>query len=276
MSLRVKVWGCRGSIACPHPTHMRYGGNTTSLEVDAGGTKILLDCGTGIRPLGQELLRSELKDCHILLTHTHWDHINGFPFFAPAFDPSRTFDIKAGHLFDRGGIKSVFQAQMDNPMFPVPLEAMRANLNFDDFAAGDSFTVGGGSDVTIRTAPLNHPNEATGYRIEYEGKSFCLITDTEHIPGEHDENVLGLIDGADLVMYDSTYTEEEFPAHVGWGHSTWNEGVALCREANVKRLGIFHHEPDHDDDFMDRLAEDARNEWEHAFVVRELMEFELG
>lgn len=254
---------------------MRYGGNTTSLEVDAGDTKILLDCGTGIRNLGQEVLQSDLKHCHIFLTHTHWDHINGFPFFAPAFDPARTFEIKAGHLYDRGGIKSVFQAQMDNPMFPVPLEAMRAQLVFDDFPAGDRFMIGKNSDVEIQTAPLNHPNEATGYRINYEGKSVCLITDTEHVPGEPDQNVLGLIEGADLVIYDSTYTEEEFPSRVGWGHSTWEEGVRLCKAANVKRLGIFHHDPDHDDDFMDQLGEEAQKEWENSFVVRELMEFEL-
>ncbi len=275
MTLRIKIWGCRGSIACPQTSHMRYGGNTTSLEVDAGDEKILLDCGTGIRNLGQELLRSGLKSCNILLTHTHWDHINGFPFFAPAFEPDRTFNIMAGHLFDRGGIKSVFQAQMDNPMFPVPLEAMRAKLNFEDFAAGDSFKLGNGGGATIRTTPLNHPNEATGYRIDYNGKSVCLITDTEHIPGEPDQNILGLIEGADLVFYDSTYTEEEFPHRVGWGHSTWVEGVKLCRAANVKRMGIFHHDPDHDDAFMDRLAEDAANEWDGAFVVREQMDFSL-
>ena len=273
MSLRIKIWGCRGSIACPQPSHMRYGGNTTSLEVDAGNRKILLDCGTGIRNLGQELLRSDLKHCDILLTHTHWDHINGFPFFAPAFDPNRTFDIKAGHLFDRGGIKSVFQAQMDNPMFPVPLEAMQAKLNFEDFAAGESFSLS--NEIQIRTCPLNHPNEATGYRIDYEGRSVCLITDTEHVPGKPDENILGLIEGADLIFYDATYTEEEFPSRIGWGHSTWNEGIKLCQMAKVKQLGIFHHDPDHDDDFMDRLSDDAGKEWDGAFTVKELQVFEL-
>ena len=125
--------------------------------------------------------------------------------------------------------------------------------------------------VKVRTALLNHPNDATGYRVEYDGKAMCLITDTEHLPGQPDQNILGLIEGADLVIYDSTYTEEEFPDKIGWGHSTWEEGARLCQAANVKRFGIFHHAPEHDDEFMDKLAEEARNVWSEAFVVQEKM-----
>ncbi len=274
MSIRVKIWGCRGSIACPAPTHLKYGGNTTSLEVDAGDQKILLDCGTGIRNLGQQLIKTDLEHCHILMTHTHWDHINGFPFFAPAFDPKRHFDIMAGHMVDKGGIRNVLEAQMENPMFPIPLDAMQAKLTFSDFRAGEDLDIAEkNSGVKVRTALLNHPNDATGYRIDYKGKSMCLITDTEHIPGKPDENILELIEGADLVIYDATYTEEEFPARIGWGHSTWNEGVKLCQMANVKRLGIFHHDPEHDDIFMDKLAADAKEEWDGTFVIQENMDF---
>jgi len=152
----------------------------------------------------------DVRHINLLLTHTHWDHINGFPFFTPAYDPKRSMRIMAGHLKDNGGgIHSVLSTQMNNPMFPVPLEAMQADMNFEDFVAGDSFPLY--PDVHVRTAPLNHPNNATGYRIEYGGKSVCYITDTEHVPGEPDQNILGLIEGADAVIYDSTYTEEEFP-----------------------------------------------------------------
>ena len=273
MSIRVKIWGCRGSIACPTPTHLKYGGNTTSLEVDAGDQKFLFDCGTGVRNLGKQLIRSEMKHCDFLLTHTHWDHINGFPFFAPAFDRSRQFDIYAGHLMDKGGIKFIFEKQMDNPMFPVPLEAMLSKLTFNDFQAGESLDIGKSKKTKVTTAPLNHPNDATGYRIEHDGKSMCLITDTEHIPGHLDQNIVKLIEGADLVIYDSTYTEEEFPSKVGWGHSTWEEGVKLCKEAGAKRLGIFHHDPDHDDAFMDKVAEDAYKVWDGTFVIQENMDF---
>ncbi len=272
MSLRIKIWGCRGSIACPSQTHFRYGGNTTSLEVDAGDTKILLDCGTGVRNLGQEFMNLGPKHSHILLTHTHWDHINGFPFFGPAFVPGNEFDIHAGHLTDKGGIKEIFEAQMDNPMFPVPLEAMQAELRFMDFKAGEDLDLGV-KGLTVRTALLKHPNDATGYRIDYEGKSLCLITDTEHDPAKLDEDILGLVEGADLMIYDATYTEEEFATKIGWGHSTWEEGIKLCEVADVKRLGIFHHDPDHDDMFMDRLGSTAQRQWSGAFVIRENMDF---
>ncbi|MFP6733114.1 MAG: MBL fold metallo-hydrolase [Rhodospirillales bacterium] len=272
MSIRVKIWGCRGSIACPGPTHLKYGGNTTSLEVDIGGRKLLLDCGTGVRNLGKAMMSREQEHCYILLTHTHWDHINGFPFFAPAFDKNRHFEIMAGHLMDKGGIRNILESQMDNPMFPVPLEAMQAKLSFTDFSAGEDLDLGLGG-ATVRTALLNHPNDATGYRIDYNGNSMCLITDTEHVDGKLDENILGLIEGCDLVIYDSTYTEEEFPSKIGWGHSTWNEGIKLCREAGAKRLGIFHHDPEHDDVFMDAIAEAAAKVWDGAFVIQENMDF---
>ena len=269
MSLRVKFWGCRGSIACPSPDHLKYGGNTTCLEVDAGGHLFILDAGTGIRELGEDILQSDQNHVHILLTHTHWDHINGFPFFAPAFNPKKSFEIMAGHLYDKSGVQHVFESQMENPVFPVPLEAMTAGLYFSDFKAGDDINIA--PNVKVRTALLNHPNDATGYRIDYNGKSVCLITDTEHVPGQPDQNILGLIEGADLVIYDSTYTEEEFPDKIGWGHSTWEEGVRLCKAANVKQLVIFHHDPTHDDAFMDKLAEEAKKAWSGAFVVREKM-----
>ncbi len=273
MTLRVKFWGCRGSIACPSPRHLKYGGNTTCLEVDAGGHKFILDSGTGVRNLGREMLSSGKHQFHMLLTHTHWDHINGFPFFAPAFDPKETFHVLAGHMQDKGGIKGVFATQMDNPVFPVPLEAMQAKLVFEDFRAGEDLDLT--RNVRIRTAPLNHPNGATGYRIDCGGKSICLITDTEHIPAQPDENILGLVEGTDIMIYDSTYTEEEFSEHVGWGHSTWEEGVRLCKAANVKQLAIFHHDPDHDDAFMDQLEEEARNAWKGTFVVREGMDLTI-
>jgi phosphoribosyl 1,2-cyclic phosphodiesterase len=159
----------------------------------------------------------------------------------------------------------VFASQMANPMFPVPLDAMHARLEFEDFRAGDSFSLGPG--LHIRTCPLNHPNGATGYRIEYGGKAVCYVTDTEHVPGRPDRNILGLIGGADLVIYDSTYTEEEFPAKVSWGHSTWVEGMRLCQAAGAKQLAIFHHDPDHDDVFMARLEAEAKKAWPGGTIV---------
>jgi phosphoribosyl 1,2-cyclic phosphodiesterase len=129
--------------------------------------------------------------------------------------------------------------------------------------------------VMIRTASLKHPNGATCYRIEHGGKAVCYITDTEHVPGAPDKNVLHLIEGADLVIYDSTYTETEFPDHIGWGHSTWNEGMRLCHAAGAQRLVIFHHEPDHDDAFMEKLDQEATATWDRIVVAREGMKIEI-
>jgi phosphoribosyl 1,2-cyclic phosphodiesterase len=232
-----------------------------------GDRHLILDAGTGIRGLGQFLSREGVKESTILLTHTHWDHINGFPFFAPAFVSSCSFRILAGHLKESGGIQEILATQMHTPMFPVPLAAMCAKLEFEDFASGESFHLA--PDILVRTCALNHPNGATAYRVEYQGKSVCYVTDTEHVPGKPDARILALIQGSDLVIYDSTYTDAEFPAKVGWGHSTWQEGVRLCTAAQVKRMAIFHHDPDHDDVFMDALGKEARAVWPGCFVARE-------
>ena len=275
MGYRVKFWGVRGSIACPSPDHVVYGGNTSCIEVTLGDKVIVLDAGTGIRMCGQGLLKRGVTSATLLLTHTHWDHINGFPFFAPAFRPDFALRIMAGHLSGKpGGIRAVLANQMENPTFPVPLTAMKGTQSFDDFIAGETLEPFPG--VVIKTAPLRHPNGATGYRIEYAGVSMCYVTDTEHVPGDPDRNILGLIQDADLVIYDSTYTDEEFPAKVGWGHSTWQEGVRLCRAANVKRLAIFHHDPDHVDSFMEQLEDAVHREWDGAIVARDGMEITMA
>lgn len=271
MALTLKFWGVRGSIACASPEHMKYGGNTSCIEVRAGKRRFVLDAGTGIRGFG-DTVRGDDSVSHLLLTHTHWDHINGFPFFGPAYNPNVSLHIMAGHLKHQGGVHEILATQMHNPMFPVPLAAMQANLKFEDFEAGDHFDLF--DDVTIKTAPLNHPNGATGYRIEHGGRSAVYVTDTEHVPGKPDQNILGLIDGADVVIYDSTYTDKEFPAKVGWGHSTWTEGMRLCQEAGVKQLAIFHHDPSHNDDFMDKLAAEAADVGNNI-ICREGMEIVL-
>ena len=272
MGIGLNFWGVRGSIACPSPNHVRFGGNTSCLEISAGTERIILDAGTGLRELGNQFMRDDVRNASMLLTHTHWDHINGFPFFKPAYIANRRFRIMAGHLNSRG-VRDILSGQMAEPTFPVPLEAMRAELDFQDFAAGDAFDLVPG--VHVRTAQLNHPNRATGYRIEHGGKAVCYVTDTEHIIGKPDQSVLGLIEGADLVVYDSTYTDEEFSAHIGWGHSTWQEAVRLCRSSNVKRLAIFHHDPDHDDKFMEAIEAEAKSLWSETFVAREKMNLSI-
>lgn len=274
MSVQVKFWGVRGSIATPSADHMKYGGNTSCVELIAGDRVIIFDAGTGVRMLGNCLINRGIKDYLFLQSHTHWDHINGFPFFAPVYRDDVNIEIHAGHLAHTCGIHQVLSSQMCQPTFPVPFAELAANISFRDFHAGESFSLGDG--IEVRTAPLNHPDGGTGYRVEYDGVAICYVTDTEHVLGRTDENVLSLIQDADLVIYDSTYTDEEYPQFVGWGHSTWQEGIRLCQAANAKQLAIFHHDPSHDDAFMDKVAEEAAKTWDGAFVAQEGLSLELS
>ncbi|MEI6984675.1 MAG: MBL fold metallo-hydrolase [Rhodospirillaceae bacterium] len=267
MGLSITFWGVRGTIPCALASHMQFGGNTSCIEVKAGETRIILDAGTGLRLLGKRFQVEEITKATLLLSHTHLDHISGFPFFGPAFQPGFNFNIMAGHLNGRNDIRSVLARQMERPLFPVPLLTMGCAISFQDFLPGDSFGLDGG--VTVRTAPLNHPDGATGYRIEYKGLSVAYITDTEHVPGHPDKNILQLVEEVNLLIYDTTYTDEEYPSRAGWGHSTWQEGVRLARLARVGRLVLFHHEPDHDDVTMARIEAQAQTMLPNTFAARE-------
>jgi len=269
----IKFWGVRGSIACPGHDYERYGGNTSCLEVRCGEHLLIFDAGTGLRRLGASLAKDGTPanglDGDLFLTHTHHDHIIGLPFFKPIFNPKNRIRVWAGHLNPDHTLHDVLCQFMAAPLFPVPPKIFGAEVDYRDFAAGATLEPRPG--VVLRTAPLNHPNGATGYRIEYGGKSACYVTDTEHKDDVRDQNVLRLIEGADLVIYDSSYTDEEYPTYKGWGHSTWQEGVRLCDAAGAKRLVVFHHDPGHDDDFMDGVAAAAERARPGTLVAREGM-----
>ena len=266
--LAVRFWGVRGSIACSGPRTSRYGGNTSALEVRCGGRLLMFDGGTGLRYLGNALAgESAPVDADLFFTHTHFDHVCGLPFFRPFFAPGNRFRLWAGHLADGMTLRRVLGEFMMAPLFPVPPQVFRARMEYREFKAGDTLQPAPG--ITLRTAPLNHPDGATGYRVDYAGKSLCYLTDTEHVPGAPDRNILGLIAGADLVIYDSMYTDAEYPTYVGWGHSTWQEGVRLCRAAGVKKLAVFHHDPEHDDDMLDGVAREVAKELPGSIVARD-------
>ena len=264
----IRFRGVRGTVACPGSDYVRYGGNTSCIEVRCAGHLFILDAGTGLRLLGMELNEAGSVDTDILLTHTHIDHIAGMPFFVPLFKPGNRLRIHAGHLWDNDvRLRDVFLRLIEAPIFPVPLEAVGADISFEEFRAGDRLDLR--EEVVIRTAPLNHPNGATGYRIEWDGKSVCYVTDTEHVEGEIDANILALIEDTDIFIYDATYTAEEYPAFRGWGHSTWEAGAALAERGRVGRYVIFHHAPEHTDDDMDRIAERAQKTFGSTVVAQE-------
>jgi phosphoribosyl 1,2-cyclic phosphodiesterase len=252
--LKVRFWGVRGSISCSGADYTRYGGNTSCVEVTAGGRRLIFDAGTGIRSLGSQLKREALTEIDIYFTHTHLDHITGLTFFAPLFNEHATVRMWAGHLEAPHTLKSVVANLMAAPLYPVSLDVFHAKVEFKEFKAGEPLNCGA---MMMRTAPLNHPNGATGYRIDHGGKSICYITDTEHRPGQRDPNIVELCRDADVMIYDSSYTDEEYPKYKDWGHSTWQEAVRVADAAGVKTVVLFHHDPSHDDAFMDGVARAA-------------------
>jgi phosphoribosyl 1,2-cyclic phosphodiesterase len=252
----VRFWGVRGSIACPGPDTVRYGGNTSCVEMRCGERLLVFDGGTGMRLLGNELMHKPgAIDLDLFYSHTHFDHICGLPFFAPCYDKRATIRIWAGHLKPEKGIETVLNNMMIAPLFPIPMGVFTANISFRDFAAGETIEPHPG--IRLRTGPLNHPSGATGFRLEYGGKAVAYITDTEHRRSGLDAEILKLVAAADIMIYDCTYTDAEYPKHENWGHSTWQEGVRLADAAAVRTFVVFHHDPGHDDAFMDQIAAEA-------------------
>lgn len=265
----VRFWGVRGSIPCPGPSTVRYGGNTSCVEVRCGGSSIILDAGTGIRELGDTMMKNGPVDTDILFTHTHFDHIVGMPFFAPLYSADNNVRLWAGHLLPEHRLEDVLCEMLVAPLFPIPMDIMAAHKEFKDFRCGETLTLKCGA--VVKTGLLNHPNRATGYRVEFGGHSICYVTDTEHVEGELDQNIIDLIAGTDIFIYDSTYTDEEYPNFKGWGHSTWQAGAALADAANVGTFVVFHHEPTHDDAFMDAIAKQAQAKRPGTVVAQEGM-----
>jgi phosphoribosyl 1,2-cyclic phosphodiesterase len=273
---KVHFWGVRGSIACPGPETVRYGGNTPCVEMRVGTKRLIFDGGTGLRVLGLSLLPQMPLEAYMFFTHSHWDHIQGFPFFVPAFVKGNRFHIYGAVSPNGATIVQRLNDQMLHPNFPVPLQVMGAELEFNDIEVGQPIDL---DEVVVETALLNHPGEAVGYRVNWNGYAAAYVTDTEHFPDRPDENVLRLARDADVLIYDATYTDEEYHSPTsskkGWGHSTWQEAVKVAREAGVKQLVIFHHDPLHNDDFLDNVGKQVAEQFPDSVMAREGMEIEI-
>lgn len=263
----MRFWGVRGGIPTTGKSHRRFGGNTPCVEVHCGEYLLIFDAGTGIRPLGRALEERGSIDADIFFSESRFDHACGLPFFTCGFDPNNTFKVWAGHLGPNGSIEAELKAMMTSPLFPIPLSYIAGLNAWVDFAAGETLHPRPG--ITVRTAKLNHPSGATGYRVEHDGRALCYVNNTAHVPGRPDQTVLDLIRDADLVIYDSFYLDEEYPTNGVVGHSTSQEGVRLSLAAGAKRLAAFQHHPDHDDKTLKRVERALDKQLRGSFVARE-------
>jgi phosphoribosyl 1,2-cyclic phosphodiesterase len=272
----VRFWGVRGSLASPGPRTLRTGGNTSCVQVSCGGEEIIFDLGTGLRPLGDALLKRGPVRANIFVSHYHWDHIAGLPFFAPAYDPHSELVIHGATRRGRD-VRQILSGQMIDPYFPVDLGVLNARLRF--VSLNDEGLAHVGERVTVRAVELNHPGGSLGFRLECGSRSFVYATDFEHGTGA-DDRLVALASGADLMVFDAQYTPAEYegngvPSKRGWGHSTYVVGAELARRAKVKKLALFHHAPDRDDKAIGQLALKARKLHPGTFAAREGMTIAL-
>jgi phosphoribosyl 1,2-cyclic phosphodiesterase len=273
MSLR--FWGARGSLPAPGAATARYGGNTLCVELRCGPHLLILDAGSGLRGLGIALAASGVPvQADVLLSHTHLDHICGLPFFAPMYHHDARIRLWGGHLAPPAGIAEALRLSWRAPLMPDMDAEFRANISFHDFSAGQCLHLH--PDLCVGTTSLRHPGNAIGYRIDWAGVSVCYITDTEHPPDGHDADLLGMVTGADVMIYDATYTEAEYRSRIGWGHSTWQAGASLADAAGVRQLVLFHHDPSHDDRAMDAIASAVAEKRPGTLVAREGMVIGIG
>ncbi len=278
--MKVKFWGVRGSIPIFGPNNSKYGGNTSCIEVNCGDKTIILDAGTGIMPLGIDIMAGDRfrennkKQLYIFFSHVHWDHIQGFPFFRPAFDSEFELNLYST-LHKDIDIEYALRSQMSPPFFPIQLKDMSASMNFNNIKSGENVQIG---NVAVESISLDHPDTSLGYKITCENKSIAYISDHEHTDKSH-QRIVDFLKGTDLVIFDAHYTPEEYSGsdgnggRKGWGHSTWEEAIALCIEAKIDQLALTHH--GREDSGVDRIELEAQNGFRNTIAAYEGLEINV-
>jgi phosphoribosyl 1,2-cyclic phosphodiesterase len=266
--MELRFWGVRGSIPVPGPFTAIVGGNTICVSVRVGNYFVVFDAGTGIREFGNHLTDKERFSWKgsVFLSHYHWDHIQGLPFFEPAFRSENRFHIY-GEPKEGTSIHEILNEQMQSPYSPVSLDVLAGLVTFVELRAGQDIEIFPGA--VLRTIRLEHPNGALGYRLDTPGGSVCFISDHEHPEGGLSESVVEFVQGTGVLIHDAQYTPEEKKRKRGWGHSSWEEAGLTARKAQVNQLYLIHHDPDRTDEELPIIEESARSLFENTDIATE-------
>ncbi len=268
----VQFWGVRGGISAPGKETMRYGGNTSCVEMRVGKKRLIFDGGSGLRVLGNHLLSQMPVEAYMFFTHCHWDSIQGFPFFTPAFIPGNCFHIYGAAASDGASIEQRLGCQMQSPNFPVPIQVMQSELKFYDLASSNTVLL---DDVTVETVSLNYANRTMGYRVTWQGHSAVYATARSNYPEHLDQNLLHLARQADLLILDAPNTisaDDPFKCDaLSWKDELWQTGITTAKAAGVKRIVMSRYNPDHDDDFLDKIEQQVQSVFPNNLLAREGM-----
>ncbi len=271
--MKIKYYGVRGSIPVPGKDTVKYGGNTTCVFIEQDDTFLVFDAGTGIRNLGRDLLKRGFTGqgkLHMFFSHYHWDHIQAFPFFTPAFIKGNEINLYGETKYNQS-IKDVLKKQQEFINFPVELSGMMSKLHFLEIMETEPTTIG---PFNIKIARLNHPGGVLGFRVETKTGAFVFATDIEHF-SVPDNKLIELSKNASILMYDAHFTPEEYPKYIGWGHSTYEEGIKVAQLANVKELHLCHHAPEHTDAQIDDLQRNAQAKFQKTYAIQEGWEVQV-
>ena len=271
MELKIKFYGTRGSIPVCEPQFQKFGGNTTCIGFYHHDRIGIFDAGTGVRAAGKDILENDIfqKNITIVFTHFHWDHIQGLPFFPPAYAPDRVISLLAlGESRITQNLEKAITQQMGEEYFPIALNKMGARFNF---MMVDRADIPNFYQTRTSSIKLNHPGGCFGYRIEVEGRLIVICTDVEHTD-TIDPKVVEFAKDADLLIHDAQYTDEELASHKGWGHSSFNQAIEVAEMAGVKQLAMTHHDPHHDDEFLEAQEKKCQDRFKDCFLARDGMD----